>query len=314
MHGFVPRPSGEVLKNGYGDCKELAMLMCAILKEKGIAAYPALVSARAFFPQMNEHFPSLGVFNHMIVAVADRGTLRYFDPTVTVSNAGNSYYKTLNRKTLVLRKGASTIDSVAAGPRFSNAIKTVSAIVADSGGQWRLEGTISQYGLAAMEFEEQLRLRTAHSEQTLLSSYLSGMFGIVPVSMSIRSRSTDSVRISFRCDFGANVVRSPRIGCVLQVPQLYRNTALETDDVAEGPVDMNDFTQEDTWHIPDNLPTSVFTDLAGKFGEGSWIREGATVTRRFATRRGVIPSVKSSDFAAFIRERNRFAQGSIWKN
>ncbi|MCU0566813.1 MAG: DUF3857 domain-containing protein [Oculatellaceae cyanobacterium Prado106] len=42
--GYVPHPAADVLKNGYGDCKDHVVLMQALLKAKGIESYPVLIS------------------------------------------------------------------------------------------------------------------------------------------------------------------------------------------------------------------------------------------------------------------------------
>ncbi|MGD9365607.1 MAG: DUF3857 domain-containing protein, partial [Desulfobacteraceae bacterium] len=41
--GYKPHPAGEVLKNGYGDCKDQTVLVISMLKTLGINAYPALM-------------------------------------------------------------------------------------------------------------------------------------------------------------------------------------------------------------------------------------------------------------------------------
>jgi hypothetical protein len=313
MYGFIPRSCSNVLANGYGDCKELSILFCAFLESRGIRAYPALVSARTYFPQLHERYPNLGMFNHMIVAVDVGGKFGYFDPTITTANAGNSYYRVLGRKTLVLRPNASVIDSVVAGPHFSNAITTRSTLVAKPDGRWYIEGAISHYGLAAMDLDEELRTRTSRSEQTLLSTYLSEMFGILPLSAAVSSRCSDSVCITFTGDFSANVIRSPYPGFILKTPQLCRPVAIEAGDVTEGPWEIPAFTQTDIWNIPDDLTGSMFHPLSGSFAAGSWSRSGTAVARSFSMRHGILSSVKTADFTAFIRERSRFAQGTVWK-
>jgi hypothetical protein len=79
--GYRPHPAAEVLKNGYGDCKDMAHLAVALLRSGGVHAWPVLT--RSEEPQASRPLlPSPGAFNHCIVAVENgNGGLSFFDPT-----------------------------------------------------------------------------------------------------------------------------------------------------------------------------------------------------------------------------------------
>jgi len=92
--GYKPHTSAEVLAKAYGDCKDKANLMRAMLKAVGIVAYPvAIYSGDPDY--VREEWPSPQQFNHAILAVAlpnDKrvssmlthpvlGQLLIFDPT-----------------------------------------------------------------------------------------------------------------------------------------------------------------------------------------------------------------------------------------
>ena len=67
-NGYRPRPSNLVLSRGYGDCKDKANLMRAMLKALKIEAYPiAIYSGDAEF--VREEWASPSQFNHCIIAV-----------------------------------------------------------------------------------------------------------------------------------------------------------------------------------------------------------------------------------------------------
>ncbi|MBV8913409.1 MAG: DUF3857 and transglutaminase domain-containing protein [Acetobacteraceae bacterium] len=63
----VPRPAETVLAEGWGDCKDHAALLQALLAAKGIAAQPALISLqnRYTLPEA----PGLGALDHVITYV-----------------------------------------------------------------------------------------------------------------------------------------------------------------------------------------------------------------------------------------------------
>ena len=67
-NGYRPRPSNLVLSRGYGDCKDKANLMRALLKSLKIEAYPiAIFSGDPTF--VREEWASPAQFNHCIIAV-----------------------------------------------------------------------------------------------------------------------------------------------------------------------------------------------------------------------------------------------------
>lgn len=67
-NGMKPRPSNLVLNRGYGDCKDKANLMRALLKTLKIESYPiAIYSGDATF--VRKEWASPGQFNHAILAV-----------------------------------------------------------------------------------------------------------------------------------------------------------------------------------------------------------------------------------------------------
>lgn len=72
------RPHGpdEVLANGYGDCKDKALLLVELLDELGVKAWPILVSTR-IGKGIVDRLPSPGMFNHVVVVV-EQGDEQYW--------------------------------------------------------------------------------------------------------------------------------------------------------------------------------------------------------------------------------------------
>ncbi len=67
-NGYRPRPANLVLQRGYGDCKDKANLMRAMLKVLKIEAYPVFIySGDAAF--VKEEWVSPRQFNHCIIAI-----------------------------------------------------------------------------------------------------------------------------------------------------------------------------------------------------------------------------------------------------
>jgi hypothetical protein len=76
-----------VFRNKYGDCKDQAVLLAAMLQEAGLEAALVLIPTREM-PQMREAFPSM-LFNHCIAAVKLEGNWVYLDPTAETCAFGD---------------------------------------------------------------------------------------------------------------------------------------------------------------------------------------------------------------------------------
>jgi len=100
--GYTPHPSDETLSRNYGDCKDKATLMRALLKAVGIDSYLVTISAddRTY---VRPEWASPMQFNHAIVAVrvsdaitlpsvlekSPLGRLLIFDPTDFITPVGD---------------------------------------------------------------------------------------------------------------------------------------------------------------------------------------------------------------------------------
>ncbi len=77
--GHEPHYANEVFMNKYGDCKDQAILLVAMLKHAGLKGYPLLIPTRSTY-SMDGDFPAV-IFDHAICAVEIDGELIFMDPT-----------------------------------------------------------------------------------------------------------------------------------------------------------------------------------------------------------------------------------------
>ncbi|HEX8794682.1 MAG TPA: DUF3857 domain-containing protein [Polyangiaceae bacterium] len=101
--GIVPRGPTETLKNGYGDCKDQAVLLVALLRAAGMPARVALVDA-GYGEDIDASLPALNVFDHAIVVVPGKDAI-WIDPTSTRARAGEIPAQDQNRYALVVDEG-----------------------------------------------------------------------------------------------------------------------------------------------------------------------------------------------------------------
>ncbi len=77
--GHRPTAPGEVIERNWGDCKDKALLLVALLRAVDLEAYPALIHLGSD-ERIDADFPSPFQFNHVVVAVAAGGVAAAGDP------------------------------------------------------------------------------------------------------------------------------------------------------------------------------------------------------------------------------------------
>lgn len=84
--GYQPRTPDEVLRTGFGDCKDKATLFIALLRRAGIEAEPVVLALNG---RPDASVPSIFQFNHVIAAVREGERWRYTDLTADVFPYGD---------------------------------------------------------------------------------------------------------------------------------------------------------------------------------------------------------------------------------
>jgi len=77
-----PRQPAVVMRQRYGDCKDKALFLAALLRELGVEAYPALVNTK-LRRRLDEFLPSPFLFDHAITEVVDGGKTYWIDATLS---------------------------------------------------------------------------------------------------------------------------------------------------------------------------------------------------------------------------------------
>lgn len=100
--GVVPHPAATVLANRYGDCKDHAVLLEALLAAVGLDSSAALVNSGNAFQLPSA--PTLGVLNHVITYVPSLGL--YLDSTAESIAAGFLPSSVMGKPVLLAATGA----------------------------------------------------------------------------------------------------------------------------------------------------------------------------------------------------------------
>jgi hypothetical protein len=153
--GYIPHRADETLARNYGDCKDKATLMRALLKAVGINAYLVVISAddRTY---VRPEWASPEQFNHAIVAVEvtdavklptvleDKtlGRLLIFDPTDRITRVGDLPEDEQGSRALVLAGARGALLTMPLLPASANRIEgSVEGTIAENG---RLEAKVER--------------------------------------------------------------------------------------------------------------------------------------------------------------------------
>jgi hypothetical protein len=175
--GLQPHSAADVFGTRYGDCKDKATLLAAMLRVIGVDSYYALVHTDRGFVQHS--FPTLRAFNHVILAirlpdipssswwnarleVPGAGTLLFFDPTDPVTPFG-TLPPALQASTtlLVLNNGGEVVDLPLAPPAANGLNRTAKFRVSADGS---LAGDVKEVYTGALARDERARFQETRGE------------------------------------------------------------------------------------------------------------------------------------------------------
>ena len=102
INGYKPHKAGDVLENRYGDCKDHATLLIAMLRVMGVKAYPVLIPTQDV-ANLDPEVPRPTAFNHEIAAMEVKGRLLFMDTTAEVTPLGDLPAGDQDRRVLVVK-------------------------------------------------------------------------------------------------------------------------------------------------------------------------------------------------------------------
>lgn len=117
-YSHKPESPNKIFNQRYGDCKGKTVLLCLLLNQLGIEAYPALVNS--YYRESIANFlPAPEDFNHCIAKVKFNNHNYWLDPTISYQHGSlENHYCPLYGKALVVNdnsKGLSDVVTVSQG-------------------------------------------------------------------------------------------------------------------------------------------------------------------------------------------------------
>lgn len=107
--GYEPHSAVDIFKNKYGDCKDQAILLVAMLRELGFSAWPVLIATREHI-NMDNNFPSV-MFNHCIASVYFEGKTIFMDPTSPTCSFEDLPFDDQGRNVLIIKEDGYSIET-----------------------------------------------------------------------------------------------------------------------------------------------------------------------------------------------------------
>jgi len=264
--GYQPHPASDVYSAGYGDCKDKATLLRAMLQEVGIEAYYVLINSNRDY--LSPEFPSPLGFNHAILAIRlpkdtdvngnyavlqhpDLGSLLFFDPTDDSTVMGYLPSSLQSNTGFLVTESGGNILRLPLAPPNANRILREAKLTIDKFGN--MKGTIEEArrGPSAAALRQQIVNEPSQSRQKIFQNLLSGLIdGAVLTGARISSLKNFDGAISIAYDFHVNAYaqqtsnlflfracalghksRSLLEGKARIQPMVFSNTALESDVV-----------------------------------------------------------------------------------
>ena len=137
---IVPRTPTQTLTRGYGDCKDQATLLIAMLRSAGIDAHLALLNAGTGL-DVEKGLPGFGTFNHAIVYVPGTSPL-WIDPTNEFARVGQLPVVDQGRLALIADESTTDLIRTPEATSFENhSVETREVYLAEQGSGRVIETT-----------------------------------------------------------------------------------------------------------------------------------------------------------------------------
>jgi hypothetical protein len=330
--GWQPHPAAEVFSHRYGDCKDKATLMRAMLHEIGVDSYYVVINSErgSVTPDVPAH---LGAFDHVVLALKlpkgsddssliatiqhpKQGRLLFFDPTNELTPFGEiGGYLQDNYGLLVTADGGELVE-LPQQPSAMNSILRTAKLTLDATGT--LKGEVKETRLGDRAASERWRLRTVTKDtdrikpiEDLLAGSLSS-FHITRASL-VNLQQTDQP-FGFNYSFESQNYAKSAGNLLLVRPRVIGVKGLgflETKEPRKFPIEFEGparDTDEFEITIPpgyvvDDLPPPVDADLGFASYHAKTVVNGNLVnyTRTFEVKELSVPVSKAEDLRKFYR-------------
>jgi transglutaminase-like putative cysteine protease len=316
-NGYKPRSSTLVLSRGYGDCKDKANLMRAMLKTLKIEAYPIFIySGDPSYVRAEWSSPSQ--FNHCIIAVkvsdetksptvitdAKLGRLLIFDATDSFTPVGDLPDYLQGSLALIAAGDHGSLAKMPVTPPDTDLLeRNIEVSISDAGS---IKGKISERanGQVSTSFRREMRELSASDYKKAIEGWLTrGATGAQLINVSSKDRHSEA-GFDLDVEFAA-----PAYGQLMQNRLLVfkpvivgrRNSVVLTEPKRKNPIELTSNAMKETvvFNLPqgfvvDEMPDPVSLETPfGKYSTKYEMKDGKLIfSRVYTTNRANIPVEK----------------------
>jgi len=329
--GWQPHSASEIFTHHYGDCKDKATLLSAMLSQIGMESFYVLIDDErgAVTPEM----PPQASFNHAVLAIKlpsgtndpslaatvqhpRLGTLLYFDPTNELIPLGQiPGYLQANYGLLVTPEGGELVELPKQAPAM-NSILRAGKLTLDLNGT--LKGEVDETRLGDRASSERWRLRSVTKDadrikpiEDLMAASLS-LFRITQA--SVANLNTPDQPFGFHYAFEAQAYAKIAGGLLLVRPRVLgvkTSGILETKEPRRFPIELEEPTRDsDTFditippgYVVDDIPPAVDADYGFASYHSKTEVKGNLIhySRTFEVKELSVPVSKADDLKRFYR-------------
>ena len=170
---IIPKTARETMRDRYGDCKDHATLLYALLRSVGVEANLALVNSRS---EVNPNLPNLDQFNHMIVHVLQENGELFIDATDKDSNLTRIPPRGLGSQYALVLNQSPELVAMPDYPADSNLLKIERQISLSENAPMRVTEFATFSGYLAADLRGQIRGIESSQLKERLQSWLSDQY------------------------------------------------------------------------------------------------------------------------------------------
>ena len=330
--GYQPHPAPEVFQHRYGDCKDKATLLHAMLAEIGVTSFPVIINTVR--GSVTTDTPPNLDFNHVILAIQlpagpaapemaatidhpRYGKLLFFDPTNELMPLGQLAGELQANTALLVTPDSGELTTLPQLPGETSSLRRTGTLALDDKGT--LSGDIREVSIGDPAAEQRYALRNSASDadrikpvEERLSESLSDFRLTKAAVLNLAAPEQPfEWRYSLEADHYARIAGD----LMLVRPRVLGSKSsgmLETREPRENPIEFEgprldsdtfDITMPAGYEV-DELPPPLDLDIKFATYHSSTKAVGRTLhfTRTFEIRQLSVPAAKAGELKAFYRE------------
>ncbi|MGC8666591.1 MAG: DUF3857 domain-containing transglutaminase family protein [Chthonomonadales bacterium] len=169
LSAFKPHPAPDVCNKLYGDCKDKAILLIAMLQAAGIKAQPVLLQAQYRAP-VSRQLPGLDAFDHCIAQAEVDGKTVWLDATAETCGYGDIPAADRGCQGFVITKNGGTFETIPGFQPDQNGFSSVTRVDLNPDGSAKIQLTTAMKGSTAEQWRAYIRSITPDQRKEVVQA------------------------------------------------------------------------------------------------------------------------------------------------